>query len=177
MIFERLAIEQPNAVARGWVADRDGIYDDARRGFGGQSRTAERVFEARAFDRCRIFGWVTGVRSFTAGASRPAINALLAAMERAGACAIGLLVLPDDDAFVDRLTRHYARSDFELFDEEPYGEGTRSWFGSRRSDPNDSTSQPQNSRGVGTRRPRMLGVKSKNAGQPEPQSRRHRALT
>ena len=121
-MFRRVDVVHPYAKAVGWIATREGIEDDAQRGFGGQSRTARRVFDARPFDRCRIFGWVTYVRSTRPGGSRPVIEALLEKMVDADVDVVGLLVLPDDDAFIPRLMRYYATFGFVPFDDEPYGE-------------------------------------------------------
>ena len=117
MIFETLIVERPSANAKGWIADRDGIFQDSRRGFGGQSRTAAVVFDDAVFDRCALFGWVTSVRSFIPGGSQPVLSALLHQMQDAGVDVVGLLVLPDDEAFIPRLIQYYGRFGFVLLDD------------------------------------------------------------
>lgn len=117
MIFETLVIEHRSAIAKGWIADREGIRHDSNRGFGGQSRTALKVFRDRLFHRCELFGWVTNVRSFSPGASGPVLSELLRQMEEASVDAVGLLVLPDDEAFIPRLITHYGRFGFVPLDD------------------------------------------------------------
>ena len=112
MTFERMEVVHPAARVAGWLADRDGIHEDSRRGFGGQSRTALALFDEDAFARCRLFGWISSVRAKGGGASRAAIEELIEAMARRGADVVGLMVVPDDDAYVERLASYYERLGF-----------------------------------------------------------------
>ena len=124
-MFDRLEAWTPHAYARGWVADRAGIFDDSRRGYGGQSRTAVDVFEHRMFDQCDTFGWITAVRSSRSGSSRAVILELLDKMADRGAQAVGLMVVPDEDEFIERLTRYYERLGFRIIGEAAYPIMTR----------------------------------------------------
>ena len=117
-MFERLYVAHPHAHANAWLADRDGIFEDSRRGFGGQSRTALNVFDADHFNRCQTFGWITSVRSEVRGAARPVLEEMITKLDERGADVVGLMVLPDDDRFIERLTRYYGTFGFEVEGDE-----------------------------------------------------------
>ena len=104
------------------MANRDGVYFDARRGYGGQSRTAERLLDTRPFQDVMFIGWVTSLQSSRHGAGALALRRILERFDEAGVKMTGLIVLPDDDVFVPRLMNYYGRFGFEPVQlEEPYG--------------------------------------------------------
>ena len=110
------------AYARGWIANRDGVYDDARRGYGGQSRTAARLFDLLSFREVDRIGWVSSFQSDRRGSGASALQRLLYRFDEAAVEVTGLIVFPDDDIFVPRLVSYYGRFGFEPIDlEEQYG--------------------------------------------------------
>ena len=111
--FERVHIEVPGAHVKGWVADREGVFHEAYRGYGGQAYTAHRVLESRRFSNVERMAWITTVRSVQRGAGAAALHAMLEKFDRAGVEVVGLIVVPDDDAYLERLVDYYRRFGFE----------------------------------------------------------------
>ena len=112
-LFRRLEAEVPGARAQGWIADREGVFHEARRGFGGQARTVDRLINDPTFRNAERIGWITAVKSRGDGAGALVIRKLLEQLDDAGADVVGLIVLPDDDAYVPRLLSYYRRFEFE----------------------------------------------------------------
>lgn len=102
MLFERISIERPGAYARGWIADRDGIYEDSRRGYGGQARTVDRLLNEGlpALADVERLGWITTLKATRRGAGALALQTIIERFVNEDVDAIGLIALPDDDAFL-----------------------------------------------------------------------------
>ena len=116
MLFERISIERPGAYARGWIADREGIFHDSRRGYGGQARTVDRLFAEGlpALAGVDRLGWVTSLKASRRGTGSLALQSLIERFAAEHVDAIGLIALPDDDAFLERLINYYRRHGFEI---------------------------------------------------------------
>ena len=111
--FERVSVEIPGAHVKGWVADREGVFHEAHRGFGGQARVADRVLESRGFRNVERVAWIATVRSVRRGAGAAALWTMLERFDRAGVDIVGLIVVPDDEAYLERLIDYYGRFGFE----------------------------------------------------------------
>lgn len=114
MLFERVSVDRPGAYARGWIADPEGVSHEARRGFGGQARTADRILQERAFARVERIGWVANLKATRRGAGALALQSLLDRFFVAEANLVGLIELPDDDSYLPRLIDYYRRFGFEV---------------------------------------------------------------
>ena len=114
MLFERVSIDHPGAHARGFVADPEGVFQEARRGFGGQARTVDRLLQERAFAHVERVGWVTSLQATRRGAGAPALQSLLDRFSDADVDFVGLIAMPDDDSYLPRLIDYYRRFGFEV---------------------------------------------------------------
>lgn len=122
MKFVRIETFSPDdqAVARGWIADRHGVEFDAGRGYGGQSRTARRLLDQPSMRNVEHIAWVTSLQSKRRGSGAAALRKILDRFDEAGAEVTGLIVLPDDDAFVPRLVWYYRRFGFGFEPADPH---------------------------------------------------------
>lgn len=114
MLFKRISVERPGAYARGWIADPEGVRHDARRGFGGQSKTAERLLQVPAFAHIERIGWVTSLKATRRGAGAAALRSLLERFDDTRVDITGLIALPDDDIYLSRLIDYYQRFGFRI---------------------------------------------------------------
>ena len=114
MVFERISIDRPGAYARGWVADREGVHHEARRGFGGQARTTTRLLQEPAFAHVERVGWVANLKATRRGTGALVLQTLLDRFFDADVDFVGPIALPDDDRYLPRLIDYYRRFGFEI---------------------------------------------------------------
>ena len=121
MLFKRIAIERPEACTHGWIAcahgwigDREGVYSESR--CGGQACTVSRLFSEGhpALADVERIGWISHLKSRQRGAGGLALQSIIYRFIAEDVDAIGLIALPDDEAFLPRLINYYRRHGFEI---------------------------------------------------------------